>query len=76
MLHTGPCPLAEEKSLSEQGEGLQYCHGNEDRAGQSHSQGRSRTKPPMGRHSARAAALTQAELDWLSWLSMTMEVQP
>lgn len=27
-------------------------------------------------HAGLLAALTQAELDWFSWLSITMEVQP
>lgn len=37
MLQTVPCPLTEEKLLSEQGKGLQCFQGDGDRAGQSSS---------------------------------------
>lgn len=67
MLQTVSCPLGEEKLLSEQGKGC-----SADRA-----MGTEQDKTTHGASTGpRAAALTQAELDWLSWLSMTMEVQP
>lgn len=60
-------PLAEEKELSEQGRGR----------GAAKAVGTEQDKANCGAGVVpRAAALTQAELDWLSWLSMTMEVQP